>query len=174
MPNCVLHMRFRWCILLLILFHLYLVPVTWKTLQPIVLITVPVYFSPVHLHRGKMWAWSVLNCQAEWLCNVASAWHKLSCHFFGSKCREAIFLYCNIWNNNFLAPVVTDSSVWYMLNICASGAAAGKNLQSKVLSLLANRSCHRRTLIFPNSFHRACHSYPKKLYLKFPRFHRGI
>lgn len=154
----VLHMRFRWCILLLILFHLYLVPVTWKTLQPIVLITVPVYFSPVHLHRGKMWAWSVLNCQAEWLCNVASAWHKLSCHFFGSECREAIFLYCNIWNNNFLAPAVTDSSVWYMLNICASGAAAGKNLWGKVLSLLANRACSQRTLIFPTSFQRPCHS----------------
>ena len=88
---------------------------------PIVLIIAPVYFSPVHLHRGKTWAWSVLNCQAEWLCNVASVWHKLSCHFFGSKCREAIFLYCNIWNNNFLAPVLTDSSVWYILNVCASG-----------------------------------------------------
>lgn len=165
MLNCVLHMRLGWCILLLIQFHLYLVLVTWKTLHPIVLITVPVYFSPVHLHRGKMWTWSVLNCQAEWLCNVASAWHKLSCHFFGSKCREAIFLYCNIWNNNFLAPVVTDSSVWYMLNARASGAAAGKNLQGKVLSLLANWACSHRTLS-PNSSQRACHSYSKKNVLK--------
>lgn len=84
------------------------------------------YFSPVPLHRGKMWAWSVLNCQAEWLCNVASAWHKLSCHFFGSTCREAIFLYCNIWNNNFLAPELTDRSVWYMLNMGASSGYSWK------------------------------------------------
>lgn len=117
----VLQMRWGWCILLLILFHLYLVPLTPQTLRPIVLIIAPGCFSPVHLHRGKMWAWSVLNCQAEWLCNVASVWHKLSCHFFGSKCREAIFLYCNIWNNNFLAPVLTDRSVWYILNVCVSG-----------------------------------------------------
>lgn len=63
---------------------------------PIVLIIAPVYFPPAHLHREEMQAWSVLNCQAEWLCNVASLWHKLSCHFFGSKHGEAIFLYCNI------------------------------------------------------------------------------
>lgn len=56
----------------------------------------PGVFGPGRLHRGSAWAPSVLNCQAEWLCNVASVWHKLSCHFFGSECREAIFLYCNI------------------------------------------------------------------------------
>lgn len=56
----------------------------------------PCEFLPSTPARRKVWAWSVLNCPAEWLCNVASVWHKLSCHFFGSKCREAIFLYCNI------------------------------------------------------------------------------